>query len=213
MHLVLSPIKLVHFFSLKRFVGFMCRNSPFNSHLCYAGRNIINLTAVTLPSMRFHALSGFFVVHNTLNLSPIANLTKIWEKGQQLCSRSWANLSSISRDQNYAQQYCFRVPYMASLIEDALCLGDKEIVFGPGDVSWTLGAALIEGEQLLLRASKAQPSISTLKNVAMSSPAVLFVLLLCLLFIIYHFQIKLPMPSMKAATAGVSLPSYMHLKR
>lgn len=102
---------------------------------------------------------------------------------------------------------------MASLIEDALCLGDKEIVFGPGDVSWTLGAALIEGEQLLLRATEAQTSSSTLKNIAMSSPVVLFVLLLCLLFIIYHFQIKLPMPSMKAAAAVVSLPSYTHPKR
>ncbi|KAE8124266.1 hypothetical protein FH972_019167 [Carpinus fangiana] len=178
----------------------------------YGGRDIINLTAVTHPSMRFHALSGFFAVHNTLNLSPRANLTKIWEEGQQLCSRSWANLSSISRNQNYARQYCFRVPYMASLIEDALCFGDKEIVFGPGDVSWTLGAALIEGERLLLRASKAEASVSTLKNIALSSPVVLFVLLLCLLFIIYHFQIKLPMPSMKAATAGVSLPSYKHPK-
>jgi hypothetical protein len=104
---------------------------------------------------------------------------------------------------------------MASLIEDTLCLGDKEIIFGPGDVSWTLGAALVEGQQLLLRTTKAQTSISTLKNMGiMSSPVALFVLLICLLFIIYRCQIKLPMPSRKGAAAGVSLPSYAaHPKR
>ena len=33
---------------------------------------------------------------------------------------------------------------------DSLCLGDKEIIFGPGDVSWTLGAALVETSFVLL---------------------------------------------------------------
>jgi len=105
---------------------------------------------------------------------------------------------------------------MASLIKDSLCLGDKEIIFGPGDVSWTLGAALVEGEQLLFRTTKTETSISTLKNMSIvSSPVVLFVLLLCLLFIIYRCQIKLPMPSRNSsAAAGVSLPSYVaHSKR
>lgn len=181
----------------------------------YGGGDFINLTAAAYPSARFHALSGFYAVYNMLNLNPRANFTKIWEEGQQLCSRSWANLSSISRNQKYAGQYCFHVPYMASLIEDSLCLGDKEIIFGPGDVSWTLGAALVEGEQLLFRTTKTETSISTLKNMGIvSSPVVLFVLLLCLLFIIYRCQIKLPMPSRNSAAAGVSLPSYVaHPKR
>ena len=104
---------------------------------------------------------------------------------------------------------------MASLIEDSLCLGNKEIIFGPGDVSWTLGAALVEGKQLLFRTTKTETSISTLKNMGIvSSPVVLFVLLLCLLFIIYRCQIKLPMLSRNSAAAGVSLPSYVaHPKR
>ena len=173
------------------------------------------MTAAAYPSARFHALSGFYAVYNVLNLNPRANFTKIWEEGQQLCSISWANLSSISRNQKYAGQYCFHVPYMASLIEDSLCLGDKEIIFGPGDVSWTLGAALVEGKQLLFRTTKTETSISTLKNMGIvSSPVVLFVLLLCLLFIIYRCQIKLPMLSRNSAAAGVSLPSYVaHPKR
>ncbi|MFS7907161.1 putative nucleoside phosphatase GDA1/CD39, SWEET sugar transporter [Helianthus anomalus] len=39
---------------------------------------------------------------------------------------------------------------MVSLLENTLCVGDKEIIFGPGDVSWTLGAALVEGKDLWL---------------------------------------------------------------
>ncbi|KAK1564663.1 hypothetical protein Q3G72_008379 [Acer saccharum] len=108
--------------------------SSFNS------RSILNLTSVAHFAGRYHALSGFFVIYNNLNLSSRANLTKIWEKGQQLCSTSGAGLSNIARNQSYAAQQCFRLPYMASLIEEALCLGEAEIIFGPGDISWTLGA-------------------------------------------------------------------------
>ncbi|WVZ09127.1 hypothetical protein V8G54_013657 [Vigna mungo] len=49
---------------------------------------------------------------------------------------------------DYAGQFCFQVAYMASLSDYCLCLGHVEMVFGPGDISWTLGAALIEGKFL-----------------------------------------------------------------
>ncbi|KAG6633151.1 hypothetical protein CIPAW_12G028600 [Carya illinoinensis] len=186
-------------------VGTNCKASSSS----YGGSDIINLTAVTHPS-RFHALSGFFAVYNILNLSPRASLTKIWEEGQELCSKSWANLSSISEMQNYSEKCCFRVPYMASLIEDALCLGDKEIIFGPGDISWTLGAALVESEWLLLRSTEAHTSMALKTMGIISSPVVLSALLLCLLLIIYWSQIKLPMPIRKGAAAGASLQSYVH---
>lgn len=99
---------------------------------------------------------------------------------------------------------------MASLIEDALCLGDKEIIFGPGDISWTLGAALVESEWLLLRSTEAHTSMALKTMGIISSPVVLFALLLCLLLIIYWSQIKLPMPIRKGAAAGASLQSYVH---
>ncbi|CAK7325062.1 unnamed protein product [Dovyalis caffra] len=95
-----------------------------------------------------------------LHLAPIGNLTKIWEKGQQLCLTSWSDLSNTSR--NNIGDYCFQVPYTASLIEDALCLGDKEIVFGPGDLSWTLGASLVEVEKPW--PSNTETSILSLKS-------------------------------------------------
>ncbi|KAF2311429.1 hypothetical protein GH714_022936 [Hevea brasiliensis] len=42
----------------------------------YNGCSILNLTAY--PTGRFHALSGFFAIYNTLDLVPRANLTKTW---------------------------------------------------------------------------------------------------------------------------------------
>ncbi|GAB4842756.1 hypothetical protein Ancab_012731 [Ancistrocladus abbreviatus] len=149
----------------------------------------------TYPGVSFHALSGFLVVYNMLNLTAKANLTKIWEKGQHLCSRSWGDFSNVSGNQYLGGQYCFMVFYVASVIEDALCLGNAEITFGPGDVSWTLGASFVNDERLWMRASEAHTSSSTLAYLElMSSPIWLFVFLLLLLFIVYNCQVKLPMP-------------------
>lgn len=188
--------------------------SNHEAHLSFSGSSLPDLTAVPLPSVHFHALSGFFVVYNTLNLSTRANMTKIWERGQQLCSSSSDDTISISEHRKYTGQYCFRVLYMVSLIEDALGLGDAEIYFGPGDISWTLGAALVEGNHLRVNTTDYQAKISTKQiwNVV-SSPIFLFVLLLCLVFIINRSQIKLPMPGRKCTAAGTSLPSYIYPKR
>ncbi|KAK7389099.1 hypothetical protein VNO78_23931 [Psophocarpus tetragonolobus] len=176
--------------------------------------DILNLRAVARP-IKFHALSGFFLVYNKLNLSPRINLTMVWESGKQICSNLWSGLSSFSDNTNYTGQFCFRVAYMASLIEYGLCLGDVEMVFGPGDISWTLGVALIEGNFMSSNSAshKTHVIVSTLKNVkVMSSPTVLFAVLLLLLLIVYCSQIKLPMPSRRASTPGLSLPSYTHVR-
>ncbi|KAJ0047738.1 hypothetical protein Pint_15493 [Pistacia integerrima] len=124
--------------SSSSFPIFLYEGKPAAHSAYHVGINILNLTAITHPTGHFHALSGFFVVYNKLNLSSRANLTKVWEKGEQLCPRSWADLSYNAGNQNHAVQHCFQVPYMASLIEEALCLGEAEIIFGPGDLSWTL---------------------------------------------------------------------------
>ncbi|KAK7330515.1 hypothetical protein VNO77_24710 [Canavalia gladiata] len=188
-----------------------CLASSFSG----SGTGILNLTAITHPIKRFHALSGFFFVYNKLNLSSRANLTMVWESGKQICSNLWSGLSSISDNPNYAGQFCFQVAYMASLIEYGLCIGDAEMVFGPGDISWTLGAAVIEGRFLWLNntSHKGQTIILTLKNVrVMSSPTFLFAVLLLLLLIVYFSQIKLPMPSRRSSAPGSSLPSYTHVR-
>ncbi|XP_047156392.1 probable apyrase 7 [Vigna umbellata] len=108
------------------------------------------------------------------------------------------------------------VAYMASLIDYGLCLGDVEVVFGPGDISWTLGAALIEGKFLWLNSTSYETHaiISTLKNVKVtSSPTVLFAVLVLLSLIVYCSQIKLPMPSRRDSASGSSLPSYTPVRR
>ncbi|KAM1129082.1 hypothetical protein FF1_038896 [Malus domestica] len=169
------------------------------------GSEMVNLTAVAHPTARFHALSGFFAVYDKLNLSGRATLPKIWEKGQQLCSKSWSDQTRNSQNGYFAWQYCFRVPYMASLVEDALCLGDKEIVFGPPDVTWTLGAALVEGEYLWSSTSRSRTSILTLNMEVASSPIFVLVLLLFLLVVVYCSQVKLPMIG-KQGAARASLP-------
>lgn len=177
---------------------FICLTSCSRS----AGSDILNSVATTHSATRFHALSGFFVVYTMLNLSQRANMTEIWERGEQLCLRS------------DARQYCFSVPYLASLIEYGLCLGDSEIYFGPGDASWTLGAALIEGEYLWHSTAQSLFGISSLKiKPVFASPVFLFIVLLGLLLIVYCSQIKLPMPGKRGADARSSLPFYIHPKR
>ncbi|KAG8378814.1 hypothetical protein BUALT_Bualt07G0024000 [Buddleja alternifolia] len=174
----------------------------------YGGKTKLNLTKSLHTITRYHALSGFFAVYHALNLSQRANLTTLWESGDKLCSRSWTDQTNING------QYCFRVPYLTSLIENALCLGGTEIIFGPGDVSWTLGASLIEGEFLWLRTDKPQNPIFALKaNGTIPSPLLTFVLLLFLLLIVYCCQIKLPMPGRKIVGTRASLPSYLYPKR
>ncbi|KAL3835220.1 hypothetical protein ACJIZ3_009956 [Penstemon smallii] len=174
----------------------------------YGGNAKLNLTKNSHTVTRYHALSGFFAVHHALNLSQRPNLTTLWESGQKLCSRSRSHHTSIDG------QHCFRVPYLTSLIENALCLGGVEIIFGPGDVSWTLGASLIEGDFSSLNAKKSQNRILTLKDhEIISSPLLTFLVLLFFLLIVYCCQIKLPMPSRKVATTRTSLPSYLCPRR
>ncbi|KAK9669470.1 hypothetical protein RND81_13G132700 [Saponaria officinalis] len=164
------------------------------------GTNALNLSIGTNPSERYHALSGFFAVYSMLNLTAKANVTKIREKAEHLCSSTWADQSNVA-----GSQYCFKILYLASLIDDGLCLGDNDIVFGPGDISWALGAALVKGEHIW----KSGNVLSTLQYAEIiSSPIFLFVILSFLLFAVYHCQIKLPMARKRTDVVGVSLPSY-----
>ncbi|XP_019182025.1 PREDICTED: probable apyrase 7 isoform X2 [Ipomoea nil] len=176
--------------------------------LSYGSDRMQNLTLNSHEVTRYHALSGFFAVYNMLNLSSRANLTKMWETGQGLCSRSWV-------DQTDANGLCFRILYMASLIKDALCLSNLEIIFGPGDVSWALGAALIEGGEhsRLIATESRRKGLATQHKWMVSSSITLFIVLVCVLMIVYRSQIKLPMPGRKITSGRASLPSYLSPKQ
>ncbi|XP_073036225.1 probable apyrase 7 [Primulina eburnea] len=173
----------------------------------YGGNTELNLSKTSYSVTRYHAVSGFFAVSHALNLSPRANLTMLWELGDRLCSNLSADQTSITGLD------CFRLPYLASLMENALCLNGLEIIFGPGNISWTLGASLIEGEFLWLGSDKSQNGILSLPDHKMLfSPLFTFLLLLLLLLVVYCSQIKLPMLCRKMAASRTSLPSYLYPK-
>ncbi|OWM65431.1 probable apyrase 7 [Punica granatum] len=174
------------------------------------GTNALNTLSVAPPNTSFHALSGFFAVHSKLKLKQEANFTDVLEKGQQLCSRLWKNSSSASENRNYGERFCFQVPYIASLIHNALSLLNNNITFGPRDVSWTLGAALVEGEFIWQNSSETLGTALSL-NITnfFSSTLFLLVLLICLGLVVHRRQIKFPMLGKKRIAAGVSLPSYI----
>lgn len=176
--------------------------------LAYNGGNTkLNLTRTSHSATHYHALSGFFAVSHALNLSQRANLTILWELGDRLCSNPSADQTSV------IGQDCFRLSYLASLIENALCLNGVEIIFGPGNVSWTLGASLIEGEFLWLGSDKSQNyTLSLLDHTIIFSPLFTFLLLLLLLLVVYCSQIKLPMLGRNMAASRTSLPSYLYPK-
>ncbi|KAI4329543.1 hypothetical protein MLD38_027921 [Melastoma candidum] len=170
------------------------------------GNQIHNLMAIAAPNGSFHALSGFFAVYNQLNLTLRWNLTQALDRGRQICSRSWNTKSKIPGK----GEFCFQVPYIASLIDEVLHLGNKEIVFGPGNVSWTLGAVLVE--RLLVGTSSAESmdSIPSYKSLVL-----VFVLLLLFGLIICQSQIRLLMSRNiggAPATTAVSLTT-RHPKR
>ncbi|XP_042035879.1 probable apyrase 7 isoform X1 [Salvia splendens] len=168
----------------------------------------LNLTKTLHAVSRYHALSGFFAFHNVLNLSQRANLTMMSEAGQRLCSRQWSGGNNINA------QNCFRVAYLTSLLANALCLSNVEIIFGPGDVSWTLGASLVEGDFPWHRAERSGDGKFTLKDtVGRPSTILVFILLSSLLVIVYFCQIKLPMPGRKNVGSRTPLPSYLCPKR
>ncbi|XP_058091898.1 probable apyrase 7 [Magnolia sinica] len=191
------------------------------AHSSSRSANSLSSTNSSRPTARFHALSGFFAVYNMLNLNPKANITELMERGQQLCSRSWNDMERTYGTRFYMEQSCFRVLYLASLIEDGLCLNDAEIIFGPGDVSWTLGAALVEGGDFWLgRTEMLASSFSMISMEVVFSPTFLFALFLCLAFIVYCWNRKssaTALPNLtlsKRGPAGViSLPSYIYPKR
>ncbi|KZV45706.1 putative apyrase 7 [Dorcoceras hygrometricum] len=171
----------------------------------YGGNTELNLSKTSPSVTRYHALSGFFAVSHALNLSQRANLTMLWELGDRLCSNPSTDQTSMTGLD------CFHLPYLASLIQNALCLNRVEIIFGPGNVTWTLGASLIEGEFLWIGSDKSKSGILSLfEHNMIFSPLFTFLLLLLLLLIVYYSQIKLPMLGRKRDASRTSVPFYLY---
>ncbi|KAI4327890.1 hypothetical protein L6164_020301 [Bauhinia variegata] len=96
------------------------------------------------PYGHFYVISGFFVVYRFFNLTSEATLDDILEKGRDFCEKRWDVAKKSVAPQPFIEQYCFRAPYIASLLREGLHIRDNQITVGSGSITWTLGVALLE---------------------------------------------------------------------
>ncbi|KAK7262803.1 hypothetical protein RJT34_30384 [Clitoria ternatea] len=96
------------------------------------------------PRGHFYVISGFFVVYRFFNLTSEATLDDVLEKGREFCEKRWDVAKKSVAPQPFIEQYCFRAPYVASLLREGLHITDKHITVGSGSITWTLGVALLE---------------------------------------------------------------------
>lgn len=96
------------------------------------------------PFGQFYAMSGFFVVYRFFNLTPDAALDDVLEKGREFCDKTWDVAKTSVAPQPFIEQYCFRAPYIVSLLREGLHITDSQVTIGSGSITWTLGVALSE---------------------------------------------------------------------
>lgn len=96
------------------------------------------------PYGNFYAISGFFVVFRFFNLTAEATLDDVLERGQKFCEKSWKVAEASVPPQPFIEQYCFRAPYVVSLLREGLHITDKQIIIGSGSTTWTFGVSLLE---------------------------------------------------------------------
>ena len=84
------------------------------------------------------------MVYRFFNLTAEATLEDVLEKGREFCEKRWDVARKSVAPQPFIEQYCFRAPYIASLLREGLHITDKHITVGSGSITWTLGVALLE---------------------------------------------------------------------
>ena len=95
------------------------------------------------PHGKFYAMSGFFVVYKFFSLTPDSSLKNLLAKGKKFCETTWEVAKSSVPAQPFIDQYCFRAPYIVSLLRDGLHIDDNQVSIGSGSITWTLGVALL----------------------------------------------------------------------
>lgn len=96
------------------------------------------------PYGSFYAISGFFVVFRFFNLTSEATLDDVLERGHKFCEKPWEVAQASVAPQPFIEQYCFRSPYIVSLLREGLHITDKQIIIGSGSTTWTFGVSLLE---------------------------------------------------------------------
>ncbi|KAL2348740.1 hypothetical protein Fmac_002740 [Flemingia macrophylla] len=96
------------------------------------------------PYGHFYVISGFYVVYRFFNLTSEATLDDVLAKGKEFCGQRWDVAKTSVAPQPFIEQYCFRAPYIASLLRGGLHINDDQITVGSGNITWTLGVTLLE---------------------------------------------------------------------
>ncbi|KAL3700998.1 hypothetical protein R1sor_019020 [Riccia sorocarpa] len=113
------------------------------------------------PQGQFYALAGFFVVYKFFGLTSADSLNDLLTKGSQFCKLKWHDARQSVAAQPSIDRYCFRAPYVVSLLREGLHLREDQILIGSGDFAWTLGAALNEAGALLPATVRRQQEMSS----------------------------------------------------
>eukprot|EP00249_Psilotum_nudum_P021279 c28047_g1_i2 orf=510-2687(-) len=145
----------------------------------------------------FYALSGFFVVYKFFNLSHASHFEDLMEKGKNFCGKTWKVAQASVIPQPFVEQYCFRAPYIVALLQEGLHLLEEQIIVGSGNMTWTLGAALLEAGALVPSKLKNISPIKSSFNGLTAGPLVLntgtltvffSLVLLVVIFIVAYFR-------------------------
>jgi hypothetical protein len=140
-----------------------------------------------LPEGKFYGLAGFFVVYKFFGLSADTSLNELLQKGQEFCKLPWKDAEASVEPQPHIDHYCFRAPYLVSLLQHGLHLHDNQVVIGSGDFAWTLGAALWEAGALTYHHVGTQ-GLAPLTNFHVALALAVILLLVVMLVSISCFQ-------------------------
>ncbi|XP_022738494.1 probable apyrase 7 [Durio zibethinus] len=177
------------------------------------------------PYGQFYAMSGFFVVYRFFNLSSDAALDDVLEKGREFCEKPWEVAKNSVAPQPFIEQYCFRAPYIVSLLREGLHITDGQLVIGSGSITWTMGVALLEaGKSFSSRLGLRGYQILQTKIDPIILIAILFmslILLVCALSLVSNWMPRffrrpyLPLFRHNSAstTSVLNIPSPFRLKR
>ncbi|XP_031504198.1 probable apyrase 7 [Nymphaea colorata] len=142
------------------------------------------------PYGHFFAMSGFYVVFKFFNLSSEASLDDVLQKGHEFCEKTWEDAKDSVPPQPFIEQYCFRAPYIVSLLRDGLHIDDTEVVIGSGSITWTLGVALAEAGALLSRKFEIEGSLIFSQKFSLSFVIVIILISLIVIFAIAYCTIS-----------------------
>ncbi|KAH7282347.1 hypothetical protein KP509_35G026300 [Ceratopteris richardii] len=144
------------------------------------------------PHGEFYALSGFFVVYKFFGLQSTAGFAELLEQGKAFCEKPWKKALNSVVPQPLVEHYCFRAPYVVELLQNGLHLNEDQVIVGSGDITWTLGAALMEaGAFSPVQSTPAarQSGLAQRSTIPLTFNASIFSVLLLAMMVLFFFLV------------------------